>query len=178
MFVSILNCEESMRLLKRTIACVLATILLLTLFVACQNHEDTDTNSEETTTNTHNQEEPTIPIVPIGFAQVYETTGTKSSLIQQKDSAVITAFDGKDSNRQMVYVSSTEKYQPYVGYGASLTHASAYLLMRADEATRNEILHELFSRDGANLMVVRIPVGASDYIPGNTYFTCDDIHYH
>ena len=116
-----------------------------------------------------------MPIVPLGFAQVYETTGTKSSLLQQKDSAPITAFEGEDSNRQTVYVDSSQKYQSYIGYGASLTHASAYLLMQADETTRNEILQALFSRDGANLSVVRIPVGASDYIPGNTYFTCDDM---
>lgn len=115
------------------------------------------------------------PIIPIGFAQVYETTGTKSSLLQQKDSAPITAFEGEDAHRQTVYVDSSKKYQSYIGYGASLTHASAYLLMQADEATRNEILHELFSRDGANLSVVRIPVGASDYILGDTYFTCDDM---
>lgn len=116
-----------------------------------------------------------MPIVPLGFAQVYETTGTKSSLLQQKDSAPITAFEGEDANRQTVYVDSSQKYQSYIGYGASLTHASAYLLMQADEATRNEILQALFSRDGANLSVVRIPIGASDYIPGNTYFTCDDM---
>ena len=111
----------------------------------------------------------------IGYAEVYETTGTKSSLLQQKTSLPITEFAGEDDVRKTVYVSSDQLYQAYIGYGASLTHASAYLLMQADEATRNEILFELFSPEGANLKVVRIPVGASDYIPGNTYFTCDDM---
>ena len=164
-----------MHLLKKTIACVLATVLLLTLFVACQNKVDTDKTPDETTTQTHSQEDSTMPVVPIGFAQVYETTGTKSSLLQQKNSVAVTEFDGVDSTRQTIYVDSSKQYQSYIGYGASLTHASAYLLMQADEKTRNEILHALFSRDGANLSVVRIPIGASDYVPGNTYFTCDDM---
>ena len=175
MIIIILKCEETMHLLKRTIACVLAAVLLLTLFVACQNREDTEKIPEETTTQTHTEEEPTMPIIPIGFAQVYETTGTKSSLLQQKTSAAVTEFDGEDSTRQTIYVDPSKQYQSYIGYGASLTHASAYLLMQADEETRNEILHALFSREGANLSVVRIPVGASDYVPGNTYFTCDDM---
>lgn len=116
-----------------------------------------------------------MPTKPLGYAQVYETTGTKASLMQQKNSAVVTAFNGENSDRQTVYVSSDKLYHPFMGYGASLTHASAYLLMQADEATRTEILHALFSREGANFSVVRIPVGASDYIPGDTYFTCDDM---
>ena len=116
-----------------------------------------------------------IPQKPIGFVQVYETTGGKSGLIQQKNSVAVSMFNGEDDNRKTVYVSSDKLYQPFIGYGASLTHASAYLLMQVDEATRNEILHELFSREGANLSVLRIPIGASDYIPGDTYFTCDDM---
>lgn len=115
------------------------------------------------------------PNTSFAFAEVYETTGTKSSLMQQKDSLSFTSFEGEDAAHKTVYVDSYQKYQSYMGYGASLTHASAYLLMQADEATRNEVLHALFSREGANLSIVRIPVGASDYIPGNTYFTCDDL---
>ena len=163
-----------MKILKRSMAFCMAVIMLFTMFLsACKNNEDADAKPEETTTKT--EEDPTMPIMPIGFAQVYETTGTKSSLLQQKTSATVTEFEGEESNRQTIYVDPSKQYQSYIGYGASLTHASAYLLMQADEATRNEILHALFSRDGANLSVVRIPVGASDYVPGNTYFTCDDM---
>ena len=115
--------------------------------------------------------------IPTEFVEVYETTGTKSSLMQQKDSVPLTAFEGEGEERPTIYVDSSKQYQSYIGYGASLTHASAYLLMQADEATRNEILYELFSREGANLSVVRIPVGASDYVPGDFYFTCDDLPY-
>ena len=121
------------------------------------------------------EEPPTMPNLPIEIAQVYQTTGSKSALLQQQDSVTVTTFDKADENRQTIYVDSSTKYQSFIGYGASLTHASAYLLMQADEATRESILQELFSREGANLSLVRIPVGASDYIHGDTYFTCDDM---
>lgn len=169
-----------MHFFKKSTALLLALVLLFTMSVAaCSNQNNKDLTSNTTAQDTQQtmprEDSQMTPIIPIGFAQVYETTGTKSSLLQQKDSAPITAFEGENANRQTVYVDASQKYQSYMGYGASLTHASAYLLMQADEATRNEILYELFSRDGANLSVVRIPVGASDYIPGNTYFTCDDM---
>lgn len=165
-----------MRFLKRSISLLLVIFFLLSLsLVACKKQEDINTSTDQTTQSTVKEETPTVPTEPIEFVQIYETTGTKSSLLQQKSSVAITAFDGEDTTRETVYVNSAKRYQSYIGYGASLTHASAYLLMQADEATRNEILHELFSREGANFSVVRIPVGASDYIPGNTYFTCDDM---
>ena len=106
---------------------------------------------------------------------VYETTGTKSSLLSRKTSIGFSAFGGEDYTRQTVYVDTSELYQEYVGYGASMTHASAHLLSEADDDTRADILYDLYSRDGANLSVVRIPVGASDYIDGSEYFTCDDL---
>ena len=171
-----------MKIFKRLVALTVALVLLAASLSACTQpngvkettHSTTPQIPQQTTPQEENQE---MPNIPTEFVEVYETTGTKSSLMQQKDSAPLTAFEGEEENRETVYVDPSKQYQSYIGYGASLTHASAYLLMQADEATRSEILHELFSRDGANLSVVRIPVGASDYIPGSTYFTCDDMPY-
>lgn len=105
---------------------------------------------------------------------VYVTTGTKASLMGRKSSIELNDFKSEDYSRQTVYVDTKKAYQEFTGYGASMTHASAYMLMQADEETRENILQDLFSRDGANFSVVRIPVGASDYVPGDKYFTCDD----
>lgn len=106
---------------------------------------------------------------------VYETTGTKSSLLSRKSSLSFTDFSGEDYTRQSIYVDIDDYYQEYIGYGAAMTHSSAYLIMQADEETRTYLLNDLFSREGANFSVVRIPIGASDYIPGDEYFTCDDM---
>lgn len=106
---------------------------------------------------------------------VYETTGTKSSLLGRKTSLTFSPYEGEDYTRQTIHISTDGLYQEYMGYGATMTHASAYLLMQADEETRTAVLNDLFSREGANFSVVRIPIGASDYIPGDEYFTCDDM---
>lgn len=106
---------------------------------------------------------------------VYETTGTKASLLGRKSSISFSPFEEEDYTRQTIYISTDKTYQDYIGYGASMTHASAHLLMQADKDTREDILNDLFSRDGTNFSVVRIPVGASDYIAGDAYFTCDDL---
>lgn len=106
---------------------------------------------------------------------VYETTGTKSGLLSRKSSLSFVDAGEEDYTRQTVNISTDALYQEYVGYGASMTHSSAHLIMDADEATRTVVLEDLFSREGANFSVVRIPVGASDYIPGDTFFTCDDM---
>jgi glucosylceramidase len=108
---------------------------------------------------------------------VYETTGTKSKLLTRQNSIDLSDFNGEDYSKQTIYVDTSTLYQEYYGYGASLTHSSAYLLMEADESTREEIIDELFSRDGANFSYVRIPIGASDYVPDvpDPFFSCDDM---
>lgn len=116
-----------------------------------------------------------VRYTPPKTVSVYETTGTKSSLMNRKTSLKFEKFGEEDYSRQTVYVSTDAKYQQYKGYGASMTHASASLLTAADEETRKDILDDLFSREGANFSVVRIPLGASDYIADKVYFTCDDL---
>lgn len=107
---------------------------------------------------------------------VYETTGTKASLLGRKSSLSFSNFEDENFSRQTIYVSTDKTFQEYIGNGASMTHASAWLLMhQCDEETRQDILEDLFGEDGARFSVVRIPIGASDYIYGNDYFTCDDM---
>lgn len=113
------------------------------------------------------------------YADVYVTTGTMSKLMARQTSLKFSAYDNLDSLEAtgvVVQVDTEKKKQDFYGYGASLTHSSAYLLMQEGaSATADEMLNELYGKDGANLGLVRIPIGASDYIEGNEFFTCDDI---
>ena len=163
---------------KRCVVLLLAPILIFTSvsLISCRK-KDNDLPADITSSSSAPSDVPSdVPsnLSPNKMISVYETTGTRSSLLQQ---SFVAAYDfiSADSSRETIYVNTEDRYQSYIGYGASLTHASAYLLMQADAQTRSEILYDLFSRDGANLSVVRIPVGASDYIPGTAYFTCDDM---
>ncbi|MBO5777512.1 MAG: hypothetical protein J6R34_03605, partial [Clostridia bacterium] len=76
----------------------------------------------------------------------------------------------------MVTVDTESAHQSFYGYGASMTHSSAYLLMQEGaEDVRKEILNELFGPDGARFNFIRIPIGSSDYIEGDKFFSCCDI---
>ncbi|MCM1290104.1 MAG: hypothetical protein NC132_05085 [Corallococcus sp.] len=108
------------------------------------------------------------------YAQVYATTGTMSKLLARDTSLEFSDYD-EDSYNVSVKVSTDKSYQNYYGNGAALTHASAYLLMQ-DEDTRAEMLREFFSKDGAYFNMVRVPIGASDYIDEAEFFSCCDLN--
>lgn len=107
------------------------------------------------------------------YAQVYETTGTKSKLLARQSD--IKFSDYSESMNVTVTVDPFQVKHDYYGNGAAMTHSSAYMLMQADAQTRTEILKEFFAPEGARFTNIRLPIGASDYIPEKEHFTCDDI---
>lgn len=111
------------------------------------------------------------------YVDVYVTTGTMSKLLAQQTSL---KFSDYGVDQQMdgtsITVDVDKKGQTFYGYGAALTHSSAYLLnQEGAEATTDEMLEELFGENGARLSLVRIPIGASDYVETEGFFTCDDL---
>lgn len=55
-----------------------------------------------------------------------------------------------------------EKHE-FLGLGASLTDASAWVLANMPQDKREKLLKELFTCEGCNLSVIRLNIGASDY---------------
>ena len=109
------------------------------------------------------------------YAQVYVTTGTMSKLMMRDTTLEFADYDDSSYNT-MINVDLEGTHQNFYGYGASLTHSSAYLLMQEGaEDVRREMLNELFGPDGARFNFVRIPIGSSDYIEGDKFFTCCDL---
>lgn len=144
---------------KKTALLICAVIMVMvtsTLFFAC----DKDT-----------------AFVAPDYADVYVTTGTMSKLMSRQTSLAFTDYTEDDEYDGIsVTVNTDETYQDFYGYGATLTHSSAYLLTQEGaEDVAEEMLQELFGENGARLSLVRVPVGASDYIEGDTWFTCCDI---
>lgn len=111
------------------------------------------------------------------YVDVYVTTGTMSKLLARQTSLSFSAYgDEQEMNGVSITVDLDKKGQEFYGYGAALTHSAAYIMTQAGaEATTDELLQELYGEDGARLSLVRIPIGASDYIEGDTFFTCDDL---
>lgn len=76
--------------------------------------------------------------------------------------------------RADVVVDTSLRRQPFAGYGAAVTDASAWLLAhKFDDASRERLLQELFGDGGSlGLDVVRITIGASDF--SLTHYTYAD----
>ena len=52
---------------------------------------------------------------------------------------------------------------PFLGLGASLTDASAWILAHMPTEKRERLLRQLFTAEGCNLGAIRLNIGASDY---------------
>lgn len=137
-----------------SIICIVS--LMLTVFVGCNNDSDVKVGEK---------------------AEVYVTTGTMSKLLSQESSLTFSDYTEDDEFEGVtVTVDATQKLQEFYGYGACLTHSSAYLLTQdGAESIADEMLEEMFGTNGARFGIVRIPIGSSDYIEGSSFFTCDDL---
>jgi glucosylceramidase len=74
-----------------------------------------------------------------------------------------------------IEVDASQRYQTMVGFGASITDASAWLIRnRMNPAQRDALLQELFGRgpDGIGLNFTRLTIGASDF--SRSHYSLDD----
>ena len=75
-------------------------------------------------------------------------------------------FAGRASARPQIVVDDTQRFQEIVGFGASLTDSSAWLIQhKLDARQRDALLEELFGREGngLGLSFSRLTIGASDF---------------
>lgn len=112
--------------------------------------------------------------VPLSnYVQVYETRGTKAKLLARQ--VDLKWEDYSFSGNNEINVNQATTHNELDGLGVAMTHASAYVLQTSDTATKNEALQTLFGKDGANLNVVRIPIGTSDYTYTDHFYTLNDL---
>src|SRR3546814_759841 len=74
-----------------------------------------------------------------------------------------------------VQIDPTQRMQRIIGFGASVTDASAWLLQtQLSDAARTRLLRELFGRDeaGLGLSLTRLTIGASDF--SRTHYSLDE----
>ncbi|HEU4424662.1 MAG TPA: discoidin domain-containing protein [Pilimelia sp.] len=74
-----------------------------------------------------------------------------------------------------IAVSSTERHQSMVGFGASVTEASAHLVAGLPGAERTRLVDDVFSPSaGIGLNFLRQPMGGTDFVAALPYYTYDD----
>lgn len=106
-----------------------------------------------------------VPDKPVEVAQVWMTSGDRSRLLSAQPSVSFSSTPS-ETGRPVVVVDPARRYQTMVGFGASITDASAWLIQTqlAPEA-RDALMRELFGRrdDGLGFSFTRVTVGASDF---------------
>ncbi|MDP1899263.1 MAG: glycoside hydrolase family 30 beta sandwich domain-containing protein [Rubrivivax sp.] len=104
--------------------------------------------------------------------EAWVTTGDKTRLLARETGL---AFADRAALAVNVDVNPALRYQTMVGFGASLTDASAWLLQnRMSEAQREALLQELFGRGttGVGFDFMRLTIGASDF--SRTHYSLAD----
>jgi glucosylceramidase len=97
--------------------------------------------------------------------QAWVTTGDKSQLLaEQPPTRGVTAkaVDGLP----LIAVDTKERHQSIVGFGASITDSSAWLIQnKLNPARRDALIRELFGRanGGLGFSFTRVTIGASDF---------------
>jgi len=112
--------------------------------------------------------------VPASVVQVYVTTGDRARLLHRE--ANLSFSDAPASATATIDVDEARQYQEMVGFGASLTDASAWLIQhKMTPSQRDSLLRDLFGREhgGAAFSFVRVDMGASDF--ARSHYSYDDM---
>ncbi len=105
---------------------------------------------------------------------VWLTNPDKSQLFEEQPGklqfSVIT-----ESNYPVISVNDKSTYQTMDGFGFALTGGSATPILKMDNNSRSELLHELFATDGKSIGIsyLRLSIGSSDL--NDFVFSYDDL---
>jgi glucosylceramidase len=113
----------------------------------------------------------------------YRTTGPNSMMVpviaqNQTGQTVLADRSAKSTQittEEQIVIDPSRRCQKIVGFGASFTDSSAYLVgERVTDSDRSRIMRALFSpTTGAGFSVVRQPMGACDY--SRDFYSYDDV---
>ncbi|MEW6539260.1 MAG: glycoside hydrolase family 30 beta sandwich domain-containing protein [Pseudomonadota bacterium] len=102
---------------------------------------------------------------PNTAAQVWMTSGDRTRVLSEQPDLTFSNGSSRPY-RPTVTVDPSQRYQTMVGFGASITDASAWLIQtRLTPSARDALLQELFGRraGGLGFSLTRVTVGASDF---------------
>ncbi len=104
-------------------------------------------------------------------ARVYMTSETK----QHAELAPITLREqnGTTGPSDAVWIDSSQRFQPMLGFGSAYTDASCFLLSTMEADARQKFLRDTFSPGAMNLNAGRTTIGVSDY--SRDLYNYDDV---
>lgn len=107
--------------------------------------------------------------------QVWLTDLSTDSRLEPQDPV---AFDlSPPETGPVIAVDETRRYQTMLGFGASFTDSSAFLVgKKLDTPKRQNLMRELFdAEEGIGLSIIRQPLGASDFAVNGNYSYDDQL---
>lgn len=139
-------------------------VFILLLTTACGGGSDDPAKPEEKPKNE----------VISGKALSYTTTADKSKLFESKEIIFdrTTSVPGSVAVTE-VAIDPTVKHQTIDGFGAAMTWASCYNLLKMAPGERMELLQHLFGKEGLGISLIRVSIGASDFNL-EEYTWCDE----
>ncbi len=142
---------------------VLGTIGLSVLLAAVGGGCAPSSNPAPTAT-----EPPTITLETPIDVKLWLTTADQSRLLAPQPDL---SFGRGAASGTAIYVNENHRYQTMDGFGAAMTDSSAWLIYtQLSEKQRSGLMTALFSRsDGIGIGVLRLPMGASDFVVGDHY---------
>jgi glucosylceramidase len=104
-----------------------------------------------------------------GPVKVWQTNADQSKLLAQQPDITF----AKTTSGTVIAVDPTQKFQTMVGFGASMTDASADLIRNHMSARqRDALMNDLFGKQGPNFSFTRLTIGASDF--SSVHYSYDD----
>jgi len=104
-------------------------------------------------------------------AKVWETDADRSKLLAAQGDVV---FNATTASGTVITVDPAQSYQTMVGFGASMTDASAYLIRnRMTAGQRDALMGDLFGEAGLGFSFMRLTIGASDF--SRAHYSYDDM---
>lgn len=141
---------------------ILSTILSATLAMVSCGHQTL--NGPENSGNAGTS----------GSAVAYITSSDGSRLFERADIPFVNTVEPSQSSI-LVNIDASVSYQEIDGFGAALTGASCYNLLKMSKENRTALLKEIFSlEEGLGMSLVRVSIGASDFSVDDEFTWCDE----
>lgn len=113
---------------------------------------------------------------PAARVEVVETTAGLGERLAHRPGLVFTSASALARTTPVITVDDSTRYQAIVGVGTAMTDASAWLIQdQLSAATRNTVLRNLFGASGIGIRVLRLPMGASDFVRDGRPYSYDSV---
>jgi glucosylceramidase len=112
----------------------------------------------------------TTPALPVSV------TLTSANLRRAMSPMPTLRFGPLNPGVRVIRVNDRTRYQTVLGFGATMTDSSAWLLWDELPARRRtSVFRDLFASSGIDLNYVRVPIGASDFTADGVPYSYDDM---